>query len=436
MTQFASIAESKDGEIMSQENESIPALHQSTQTTMACPEFYVTAKVDGHETPPNIHSDRGTQVHHVMAGYGAYCAQKKVGQDWGAFDQLAAAVGLDAGIILDGLRDNYVVDFEHLYATELLLMLDEDFAPTVTDDKGVVHPEPFPGAIYSEKRAAYASTLDVVNIDGNRAKIDDFKSHFRPFTPDTFQSEMYPFILLQHLAWLEEVEFELIFVRFRNARRSVTYKREDMVDIIRDLERARQRQKQFHILAAEPGRPGIEALPGPHCVYCPKMVDLTCPWRQFNPYTAVDGPERLKFAVWAGKALEANRGPLQDFVTYSETGTISYADDNGNIHTAKMESTESNYYPAVQTLAMLVEWNEACGGDPTLFNGLRISSTQLKPKLKAKKRAILDQRIRGDKEAGIPGIAVKETKTTFKIRTSDGEPVDDGAPKYGEESEF
>lgn len=403
--------------------EIIPALHQSTYEMMACPENYVVQEIDGIETPPNIHSDRGVQFHHVMAQYAAFCVREGLSRDWESFDRFASAVGLDAGILLDGFRDGYEVDHAHTLGTEVLLMLDEDLQPTTIDEHGEEHPEPFPGSYYSGKPAAHAGTLDVVILDGTRGKIPDFKSHFRPFTPDTYQSKLYPFMLLQHLPSLTEVEFELIFVRFANARRSITYRREDMPAIMKALDRARARQKQFHILAAEPGRPGIEAIPFEGCVYCPKMIDLSCRWRHFNPYTAQTPVDRLKFAVWAGLALASNRTPLMEVV--KGQGELSYTDDNGRVHTASYAPRDSFYYPAVQTMDKLIQWNEASGGDPTLFNGLRISSTQLKPKLKARKRAILDQ--------ALADIRVAESGSSFKITTADGEPVDDGAPKYGED---
>lgn len=412
--------------------EIIPPLRQSTHSVMACPESYVAQFIDGERLPDNIHSDRGTEVHHVMAQYIAHCAANRRSMDWRMFDQEAAYVGLDAGIILNGLRDNYIVDFEHVYGTEILLMLDENLQPTTIDEHGKEHPEPFPGVVYSGLPAAHAGTLDVVAfMSETYGLIPDFKSHFKPFSPDTYQSMLYPFMLMQHLPLLEEVEFELIFVRFRNARRSRFVKREELPEFARQIEQARARQKHFHILADEPGRPNVKVLPHNKCVYCPKFVKLTCPWAEFNPYTAKTIEERIKYAVFAGQALPANTAILNEIS--AAQGPLSYEDDNGRIHTAGHMPKESKYYPAVQTLAALVDWNEASGGDPTLFKGLRIGSSQLKPKLKAKKRAILDRELNGSPDEGTLGLCVRETKTTFQIHTSDGEPVDDGAPKWGEE---
>lgn len=412
----------------------IPALRQSTYEQMACPDSYVAQQIDGQRLPENIHSERGTEIHHVMGEYIQHCTMNKRSMDWRYFDQEAEYVGLDAGIILNGIRETYIVDYEHAYSTEIKLMLDEDLQPTIIDEDGLEWPEPFPGVEYSGKPAAHAGTLDVASfISETYGLIQDFKSHFKPFAPDTYQSMLYPFMLMQHLPKLEEVEFELIFVRFRNARRSRFIKREELPEIARQITQAKARQIHFHILADEPGRPNVKALPHSGCVYCPKMVTMTCPWKTFNPATAVTIEERIKFAVFAGKAMTANTQVLNEISVAQ--GPLSYTDANGNIHTSGHFPKESKYYPAVQTLAALVDWNEASasGGDPTLFKGLRIGSSQLKPKLKAKKRAILDRHLNGSPEEGTEGLAVRETKTSFQIRTSDGEPVDDGAPKWGEE---
>lgn len=413
----------------------MPPLRQSTHNVMACPHSYIAQFVDGERMPDNIHSDRGVEIHHVMSQYIRHCANNKRSMDWRYFDQEAAYVALDAGIILNGIRDTYIVDFEHVYGTEVLLMLDENLQPTTIDEFGEEHPEPFPGVAYSGLSAAHAGTLDSIELmSPTYARTPDFKSHFQPFTPDTYQSMLYPFMLMQHMPEVEEVEFELIFVRFRNARRSRFVKREELPELAGHIVRARERQKQFHVLAAEPGRPNVKVLAHNHCGYCPKFVTLTCPNAKFNPYMACTPEQMINFAVFAGQALPHVNGILQALA--KAEGTLSHVDDNGKHHEAGFFPKESKYYPAVQTLASLVDWNEASGGDPTLFTGLRISSSQLKPKLKAKKRAILDRHLNGSPEEGTPGIAIKETKVTFQIRTSDGEPVDDGAPKYGEDESW
>ncbi len=272
--------------------QSIPPLSQSRQATMACPEFYVLQELDGVRQPDSLFSDRGSEIHRIMSRYTMGCTEHKVSANWKYFDRLTEAAGPDAGIILDGMRDNLVVDWEHTYACELWLALGEDLNPLAGVEKGSSIPV-----------AAYEGTLDALLFaDEQHARIPDYKSHWRPFDADTFQSKLYPFLVFMHFPSVQEVTFELIFVRFKNARREVTYTRADLPKLAAEIERSRKRQKAFHA-QAEIDRESIPALPGSHCIYCPHLPKLTCPLGKMNPYDeTLTLEDRLKQVVWMQQA--------------------------------------------------------------------------------------------------------------------------------------
>lgn len=404
--------------------QSIPPLSQSKHEDIACPENYIIKHKDSVVPADSLFSDRGNEVHGTMSKYVMGCTKHKVASNWGFFDRLAEAAGPDAGVILDGMRDNMVVDWKHVYDCELWLCLDDDL-------NVVAVPEQMQHASREAKKewaqangVAYEGTLDVLMFpDETKAHIDDYKSHWRPFDADTFQSKLYPFLVFIYFPSVQEVTFELIFVRFKNARRSVTYTREDLPKLATEIERSRKRQKEFHVLA-ETNRKSIPALPGTHCIYCPHLPKLTCPLGKMNPYEpSMTLEDRLKQVVWMQQArpyhLDIIKAHVEQF-----NQPVTFDDGNGQRQVAAFQPTESGYFPLIDTANMLQEWVE-CGDDPTLLNGLRVGSSQLKSKLKAKKRAALDQRIRDT-------VMVKETKVKFSIKSPDGS-TDDGRPDYGGE---
>ncbi len=401
-----------------------PPLSQSKHEMLACPESYTAQVIEGEQTADSLYSDRGNEIHDVMARYVMGCTQHEVTANWAYFDKLAEAVGPDAGLILDGMRDNYVVDYEHVFECELWLCLDESFhALLCSGAEGYSRPQKAAWGI--ERGVCYEGTLDVLTFNTEAsAKIEDYKSHWRPFDADTFQSKFYPFLVFQSFPSVEEVEFELIFTRFKNARRSVKYTRDDLPRLAAEVERSRKRQIAVH-KQAEEHRELVKALPGSHCLYCPKLRGLTCPLGTMNPYDAgLTLEDRLRQVVFFNQARSYHLDIIKAHVEQFNT-PVEFEDGNGQKQVAGYHATEGGYFPLVETLKRLTDW---CGasddGDPVLFNGLRVGSTQLKAKLKAKKRAILDLELKEN-------IMVKESKIKFAIKSPDGQ-VDDGRPDVEE----
>lgn len=343
----------------------IPALRQSLAEVASCPTSYAYQVIEGKTMPGGLQSARGTEIHAVMSQYISHCATRKVVADWAKFDELAIGAGSEAADILNGLRDSYQVDHEHVYDTEVHLGWAED-------------------GIEAE------GTLDVLLADGNtHIKIEDFKSHPRPFDPDTFQSRLYPWLVLQHFPEVEEITFELIFVRYANCRRSVTYTRADLPTLTQHVVNHRRRQVEIHerYAAGEP----LAAFPGNHCQYCPLLQRPNgCPISDFNPHAAATPEERLRFAVWLNQVKKVNDDVLKSVVDASGQ-PILIVDGNDRPTQIGYVDHESKQFPLLKVLPLLMEYRETTPNDIDWLDKLLIGSTQLKSYLKAKKRAFLHQ---------------------------------------------
>ena len=371
-----------------------PPLTQSLYEVNACPTSYAFQIIEGHKGGNSAQSNRGTEVHHVMSSYINHCVLNHVPANWKLFDELSGSVVNEAGKILDGLRDNYVVDFDNVVDTEITYYLDRHYNPATPYDN-----------------PAFKGTLDVVlRYNAKKMKIEDFKSHPQPFDADTFQSMLYPFLLFMHYPEVEEITFELIFVRYANARRSVTWTRKDVPDMMVQIERGRNRQLKTHA-DYEDEQPihDLPVLPGNHCFYCPLQANGGCPQKEFNPYTANDMRDLVLDLKFCEDRAKYVRNILKEAVQASGRPIVA-SDNNGESLTFETRGSESQVYPALDTITALADWEDATGED--LRNKVTISSSKLKPLLKAKKRTQLKEII--DRH-----IAQKVTKTSTKLYARD-----------------
>jgi hypothetical protein len=322
----------------------VPALSQSTEETMSCPTSYAVQSIKGSKSPGGMQSARGLEVHHVSSLYINHCATRKVPADWARFDELALGSGAEAADILTGIRDNYVVDFEHVYDTELWLAVDNNWKAVEV-----------PLAVRSmtrEAREAWAAANGVIyhgTLDGlyflsqARAKIEDFKSHPRPFEANTIQSKRYALLVLLNFPEVEEVTFELIFVRYANCRRSVTYTREDLPWMRQQVINARARQIRLH--ERYDAGETLEAYPGAHCTYCPLLKSFNgCPIAEFNEYATHTLEERARFAIWVEQVNKVNKQVLKDAVNASGKN-IELRDGNGRLVQFGFNARESTQFP-------------------------------------------------------------------------------------------
>jgi hypothetical protein len=349
----------------------IPALRQTHCGMLACEEGYATAVIEGKVLPASLASDRGQDIHHVMAGYIKSCAAAKIPADWQMFDWLAAGRGTEARKILRGMRSTYLVDHQHHIAAEITYCLDENFQPCPCGPN-----------------AWYQGTLDNVLGFTTRGKIEDFKSHPGPFDPDTPQAHLYPLLALQWFPEWKEVEFELIFVRYKNCRRACTWKRKDVPELMEYMQNYKERQVDIHLRYKH--HDPLQALPGPHCQYCAKLVNITCPIAEFNPQMQRTPEERLRFNVWAQQLKAQNDEVLKSYVTASGEN-VAIQDGNFEVYEFGCWDAQRMEYSLPMVVDELAKWEKQRGED--LASKLVVGATKLNQYLKAKKRDELRDRI-------------------------------------------
>jgi hypothetical protein len=409
----------------------LPPMTQSKEEMAACWYAYVSIFIRKIVTGSSVPSERGQDIHTCMAKYVDHCAAKRVPSDWIAFNQLASAAGPEAGPILDGLRDSYVVDWEHVFATEVPLGVDANFRPAASlisgDERYPMQLPRIVGVDYSEDPAAYVGRLDVIRFsgDGTRGDIDDFKSTPGIFEPDDkIQAPRYAFMLFVHFPALETVTFNLIFVRYRNCVRSKTYHRTQMPELQAAMSRAITRQRIAHDAPDQ-----AEALPNDMCQYCPHMRDLTCPQMAINPYMAMPDSERLKQLHIFRQAAKYHTPILKTAAQVH--GSVEYADGNGvSIKFVQKESSVTKIALTQDLIDKLDAYSAKFIDDQWTDWRLAVKSTELKSKLKANKkkpaRAGLESELYA--EGYIDG---SETKPKWGIQV--GEAFEPESNSYSEE---
>ena len=417
----------------------IPPWHQSTEYQTSCAVFYAESEIKGNKMPGGMESARGNEIHRTAAAYAAYCAAKQIPMDLNKFDELAKGAGPVAARILSGMRDTLRIDWEHLVATELPLSLDESFHPT-----DVV--EALAGICKSSgKPAHYSGTLD--NLygfrDESRAEVTDYKSHPRPFEPsDTLQAKTYTVFVFAHFPWVQTVTFRLIFVRYANLSRAVTYTREDLPALIEALKSARERQKMIH--ADYDAGKELQAVAGNHCLYCSLLANATCPIAKWNPQMQLTPEQRLNFNLFYSAFSKANNKAMKEYV--DGTGkNITLKDFNGKSYVYGPKESESDIYPLFKATAdgigvdaqnrlvmpvvdLLSDYAYATPEDTSWMSKIQISSTSIKSYLKTKKRTVIDQ--------AIDDVVEKVTKVKLDVSKPLESLPDEITDEDSEEEEF
>ncbi len=383
----------------------VPPTHQSTENIMGCKKNYVTQVIEGRKSPGGVESLRGKEIHHVMAQYLSHCARKEVSVDLAAFDVFAHGAGIQASKILAGVRDYFQVDWKHLFATELSMRLDEDFMPTdlALELDGMCGD--------SGNDPGYEGTLDGLFLFRKEKQIGitDFKSHPRPYDPAkeeySIQGKTYSLYCFQHFPWVQEVKFSLVFVRFTNVIREVTYTREDIPKLIEAVKSSRNRQKQIHkeyMAGME-----MEAVGNDGCFYCPLLPNAECPLAEVNPRSTMSRERRLSLALFYKNFATVNSQLMREDV--QSTGrSIILKDYNGKAFRYGPEEREATVYPLFRAngkdklqvdhrgnpvmpiIELLLDHVHSAPEDIGWLSNLSISGTKLKSYLGAKKRVLLD----------------------------------------------
>lgn len=410
----------------------IPALHQSTYEVLRCPTSYAAWRA-GKKMPNSFQSWRGTEIHEIAAKYAEHCAANSVSADWDYFDTLTVAVGEEAGTILEKMRDTFLIDWKHLLTTELTLALDEDLNPIQTSD-GYMGLTPA-GSVPEETPAAHRGTLDTLYLyEDDSAMVDDYKSHFQPFEPETYQGMLYPFMVMKYYPAVRRVTFRLNFVRGDNMTREVTWEREDMPKMERKIRQARglQQKTELQILNNEP----LQAFAHTGCHYCPLSANLTdCPISEFNPEINRSMESRANFDRWWTVLSTDNRKVLKDYVT--TTGDpISITDGTGETWQYGPIPTAKKRYPLTENLIHAILDNCQATGE-ALYSiergkGLNLYlGSGFTTKLKTKKRAALREVVEESFTDMKPGTKFGMAK----VRGDGGLEEDEHGRSYGEDED-
>ncbi len=354
----------------------VPSLSQSRQGDMACETLYVRKHVQAGRLAESGAAARGIEIHRILSVYIDHLVRTRRATDLEMFDSLLKSAGADACEVLERFRESHAFDPEKILATELHIALDENFLPIERQDEG-------------GRAAEYEGTLDLVMLHSvTEAEIGDWKSYYQVIDADTFQSKLYPLLLMCLNPSLDRVKFVLEFIRY-GASRCVEYSRKDLPWLKELAQRERARQKGLHDLAAL-GERALKASPGRHCTWCPLLLS-GCPVAETNPYGQMSAEERLRFALWLQEAEKHNTRVLKDLIV--EGGPIRYRDENQSEYVAGFAPTEKKFFPYNGAIPILDEWFKAHPDERALQDKLTVSG--LSAALKAEKRAELAHRLAG-----------------------------------------
>jgi hypothetical protein len=413
---------------------------------MACEYGYRLVHIDGLRTPGTPESARGTDCHAIMAPYALHCAKRRVPADFAYLDSLLDSATTEVATIMESCRDNLTIDWENLFAVEIHWGLDRQFRPTWSyDHEGRrIEIDPIWGIEGSGEEPAYCGISDQIYLmpGGIVGLTVDLKTHPRAFPADTFQGKLYTLALMMHMPKLQQATFRLQFIRYANLNTEMIYHRRDVPNMMEDCRRVRNRQLDIH--AKVEAHDILQVHGGSHCVYCPGSQKRgLCPISDMNPMLNMSPADRLSWRLWMDAANRANNKAMKDWVDGSEQ-EIRSQDANGKFYTFGPVAKEKVTYPlfaedgnggfTLPIVDALLDWQNANPEDlqpkkaasKPWFLNLRIGSTQLKSYLKAKKREIIDNRIKD--------LATRETKVELRI-TRDAEADTGDGEEYREYDE-
>ena len=365
----------------------IPPLSQSLFEQMACPFLYATKQIRGLPETTSEPAERGRVIHEVIRDYIRHLIQTKQPTDYAKLDELveASPYSEEVAEVLEKFKTDYFFEPEKVFAAELPIRLGENFQFIQQDSHSV---------------AAYQGTLDLLSFESPTvAIVDDWKSFWQVTTPDSFQAQFYPLLLLCLNPGLERVIFRLQFVRY-GVSRQVEYTRADVPKLKKIAERERARQLRYHEEATS-GKEELPAAPGRQCTYCP-LVANGCPMAGVNPYATLAPEERVQFGLYLEQAKKENDRILKDHV--NQNGPVLYIDGAGNRFEGGFKLKAKKSYPLVEGTAVLDKWMQDTHED--LRGKLTIGG--LSSPIKAKKRAALKEEM--------DAVAEETSSTEFGIR--------------------
>lgn len=381
--------------------QALQPLHPSEELDLACAHKFaalLALRRDGHKLV-NIASRRGTLAHDFVLGeYVPHLVNSGKNQDhdfWNDALKVFQCTG-DTRALLESFLPTFKIDPETVYAVEKRYLLDSKMEPTE-----------------SWTNAALTGKPDLITIESpHKAKIPDLKTQWRIVDAESiFQSRGYSLIVLQLLEFVDEVEFELVFVRWNNAKRSVTFTRHHLPHLKATALKLWQRKIELTRQAVTGDLE--EPVSGPHCVGCP--LQFTCPLHasiRVNPYSL--NPEELIIALgFADQFANKAREVLKDLFLNDQGPSVT--DGIGRTYTpgwaqrtTRKIGAEGTFFDVIN---IIKEW-EAEGNEKrgSLFEKLRVSG--LTSYLKAKFREPLLAELIQE------GCITEQAQSVFKILQS------------------
>lgn len=351
---------------------SIPPLSQSRHERMACAASYVYSEVYDYKSPANEYSELGNEVDAILYSWGMHNKyEKSPATDQVVLEGVLKLSSHEAQEIIRHFLDNFTMNWQQIVGMQLHLMGGDELE----------------------------GTLDCLSDEGRgHFRVTDFKNYFRVFQPDTFQAKLYPLLVFLNYPDAKSVDFTLAFTRY-GCTRTVSYTRADVPQLMELVAASRTRQIHMH---ADPQQYEKDAVPGKHCIYCPLLRMRECPLEGRNPME-MSPSERLQWQEYLRRAAKANDAVLKEFAMYGDVK----AEANGKKLKGGFVLKETKQYPAGPALVLLNDWKTATDGQDDLISDLHFSRSALASKLKAKKRATLDQ--------AMDDIAQVEQRTEFEI---------------------
>lgn len=351
---------------------SIPPLSQSRHERLACPASYVWAEVYGDKSLDNEDSILGNEIHAILFTWAAHNWREKSSvTDQIHLEHMLACASQEARDILRHFLDNFTLDFSKIVSLEKYMTGGDDLE----------------------------GTPDVVQkLTAGHYRVTDWKNYHQIIEAKTFQSKLYPVLVFLNFPDAKVVEFQFAFTRY-GCTRTASYSREDMPALMELVQASRARQFLIH---ANPHRFEKEAVPGKVCIHCPLLRKRECPIEGKNPMEMLPA-ERLQWQEYLKRAAKANDLALKELAMHGDI----HAEANGRQLKGGFVLKETKQYPAGPALVLLNDWKHTTDGQDDLIADLHFSRSSLASKLKAKKRAVLDQ--------AMDDIAVTEQRTEFEI---------------------
>jgi len=352
-----------------------PPLSQSRQSLLACPWRYCQEQIHGLNQITGEAARRGIACHEFLRAYTQHLVKTKRTQDLDWCAEHLKGIEPSAIEILEGIYPEFRIDPEVVYATEQHITMDENFK-------------------VGTKKPAFEMTIDLIELhEETLAKITDYKSQFQAIDANTFQARLYSLGVFMLNPTIEQVEFQLKFIRWGKAR-SVTFMREQIPELQAEAKRWRERQISLH--EADRQKFPIDALPGSHCVYCALLGD-NCPV-EANPYEGVES--HLRKALYFKAAYQNSFEILKAHC--DEGGPVKAPDGTGVIYEAAWGVSDRKKF-GIEAVPVIAKWDKAKHDDVMS----KLSLSGLGTPLRAKKRAEL-----ADEVANFTEV---ETRPRFRI---------------------